>query len=264
MPVRQISAEAPCRPVVPMPVSRDGESNVVDLDFGVQPELAAARMYATDRRLVPAGVDLISEYDESDSIYIVLKGWMALKRILEDGRQQILDFVLPGSIVGDPTGATSFMTYSIEAITDTEVAVIPQSRLPELLGAAPTLAIALLQSAHRALANAYDSLTDIGRRSAREAVASFLLRMERRIRKAGGEREDGSLDFPLTQENIGDALGLTAVHVCRTLRTLSKDGIVCAGRKGLVVMDRDALAEIAGADAGLDDESIPLRYAVAH
>ena len=263
MSLRQISVEPPCRPLNPVPFPGTRRAETVGHAFPLHPECAAAQLYATDRRTVAAGVDLVSEFDTCDSVFIVLSGWMALKRILEDGRQQILDFVLPGSIVGNPTGA-AVMSHSIEALTDTEVAVIPQSRIPEMMSAAPSAAMALLTSAQRALANAYDSLTDIGRRSAREAVASFLLRMERRIRDACGERADGSLEFPLTQENIGDALGLTAVHVCRTLRALSKEGVVCAGRKGLVVRDRAALAEIAGAEPEFGEEALPARYALAH
>ncbi|MEX2453495.1 MAG: Crp/Fnr family transcriptional regulator [Rhodospirillaceae bacterium] len=195
-----------------------------------------------------AGTELVSEFENCAHVFVVLRGWMALKRILEDGRQQILDFALPGAFVGDPTGRARMLSYSIEAVTDSEVAVIPLSRLPDLLRRAPSVALTLMQSMQDSLANAYDSLTDVGRRSAREAVANFLFRMDGRIRAAIGERADGSLEFPLTQENIGDALGLTAVHVCRTLRTLGREGVVCAGRKGLMVHDRDRLAEIAGVE----------------
>lgn len=257
-----IAVEPPCRPLSPAFFRRDVAATPASPAKLPNPEMAALHFYATDRRSVAAGTDLVSEFETCTNLYFVLDGWMALKRILEDGRQQILDFVLPGAFVGDPTGRTRAMSYSVEALTDAEVAVIPLGRLPDLMRKVPAVAMTLLGSAHASLDNAYDSVTDIGRRSAREAVANFLLRMDRRIRVASGSRADGSVDFPLTQENIGDALGLTAVHVCRTLRAMAKEGVVSAGRKGLVVHDRERLAEIAGAEPDYDDIDTP-RYAAA-
>jgi CRP/FNR family transcriptional regulator len=262
MPYSQISVEPPCRPLSPVALRRS-----VSIERSVSPipatgAFAEAQAFASERRTVAAGADLVSEFDSCNSLFIVLEGWFALKRILEDGRQQILDFVLPGGVIGDPSGRTRVMGHSVTALTDSAVAAIPQSRLPELFRKSPATAMSLMHGAHNALSRAYDSLTDVGRRSAREAVASFLLRMERRIRNDVGVRADGSLEFPLTQENIGDALGLTAVHVCRTLRALSKEGVVSACRKGLVVSDAERLADIAGAEPEWDEEEAP-RYAVA-
>jgi ParB-like chromosome segregation protein Spo0J len=70
--------------------------------------------------------------------------------------------------------------------------------------------------------------------------------MDSRIRKSAEENKDGSISFPLTQEDIGDTLGLTAVHVCRTLRLLRGDGLIEAGRGRLKIFDRPALALEAG------------------
>ncbi len=262
MPYSQISVEPPCRPLSPVALRRTVGAERSVSAFPAKEILPEAQTFASERRTVVAGADLVSEFDACSSLFIVIDGWFALKRILEDGRQQILDFVLPGGVIGDPSGRTRVMSYSVTALTDSAVAVIPQSRLPELFRKSPATAMALMQSAHDALSHAYDSLTDVGRRSAREAVASFLLRMDRRIRNAVGARADGSVEFPLTQENVGDALGLTAVHICRTLRALSKEGVVTACRKGLDVADPERLADIAGAEPDWDEEDAP-RYAVA-
>lgn len=259
MPLHQLYATPPCRPAIPaalrgnIDVGPSGSASALDAG------LAAALFFAADRRRVAAGTELVSEFETCSHLYVVVDGWMAMKRILEDGRQQILDFVLPGDVIGDATGQSQALKFSVEALTDAEVICVPASRVPELLQRIPSLAPALLQAMQRALSRAYDGLTDIGRRSAREAVSSFLLRMEERIRAAVGERPDGSVEFPLTQENIGDALGLTAVHVCRTLRALSKEGIVSACRKGLAVSDHDRLAEIAGLDMEFDAPAVAKR-----
>ena len=98
----------------------------------------------------------------------------------------------------------------------------------------------------RTLENAYASLTDAGRRSSLEAVAHFLFRMERRVTSVLGVHDDGSVEFPLTQEHIGDAIGLTSVHVCRMMRRLCRDGLIETSRNRLRIVDHERIAEIAG------------------
>jgi CRP/FNR family transcriptional regulator len=205
--------------------------------------LDIARDHASDCRFVTAGADLFAEGESSDNLYIVLSGWLFLHRILEDGRRQILDFVLPGGVLGFRARHSTPFPCTAEALTDAKVAVIPLSRVSDR----PGCAMALLSAANEALLEAFDNLTDLGRRTARESVAHFLLRMDRRTRLAMKSNEDGSLPFPLTQEHMGDALGLTAVHVCRTLRALREEGLVQVGRGRLSILDRDALALEAGA-----------------
>ena len=135
MPLRQISTVPPCRPLPPM----EPRGRASGTAFPGADRSAAVRMYATECRSVAAGTELVAEFDDCDAIYFVVSGWMILKRILEDGRQQVLDFVLPGSFVGDPTARSRFAAFSIEALTDAEVAVVPQRRLPDLLRTVPSL-----------------------------------------------------------------------------------------------------------------------------
>jgi len=242
----QISIKSPVEPVGPLNVvplrrpaprtSKPGESTIFKI----------ASKYASDRRFVTAGAELFAEGETSDKLYIVLGGWLILHRILEDGRRQILDFALPGAALGYRAQSDAPFTFSAEALTNAEVAVIPLSCVRELLYRGSDCAMTLLNAAHDALLGAFDNLTDVGRRTAREAVANFLLRMDRRIRRTVKATEDGSIPFPLTQEHIGDALGLTAVHVCRTLRVLREDSLVEAGRGRLRIFDKEALAVEAG------------------
>ena len=205
-----------------------------------------AQDFASDCRLVTAGTELLAEGETTDKLYVVLSGWVLLHRILEDGRRQILDFALPGSVLGYRARPDAAQPFSAEALTDTEIAVIPLSRVREALTNGSTCALSLLNAANDALLGAFDTLTDIGRRTAREAIANFLLRMDRRIRNAIEVSDSVSVPLPLTQEHIGDTLGLTAVHVCRTLRRLREDGLVEAGRGRLKILDKNALAIEAG------------------
>jgi CRP-like cAMP-binding protein len=205
--------------------------------------LNIARDNASNCRIVLPGMELFAEGETGDNLYVVLDGWMFMHRILEDGRRQILDFALPGAVLGYHAFPDAPFAFSAEAITNAEVAVIPINRLNKLLQDGSNSATILLEAAHDALLSAFDTLTDIGRRTAREAVAHFLLRMERRVRHIVDRDPDGSVSFPLNQEHIGDALGLTSVHVCRTLSRLRKDGLVDVGHGRLRIPEVDALAE---------------------
>ncbi|MFT5439036.1 MAG: CRP/FNR family transcriptional regulator [Alphaproteobacteria bacterium] len=251
MATARIDIETRIRPVSLRPAYNpqpDGfNQNTKPATSGMQNDiLDIARKHASDRRFVAAGAELFAEGETSDNLYVVLSGWLFQHRILEDGRRQILDFALPGAVLGYRAHPTMPFAFSAEAITPAEIAIIPLSRVVKLLHGGCDSAVTLLDAANEALLGAFDTLTDIGRRTAREAIAHFLLRMDRRIRRSASPDADGALPFPLNQEHIGDALGLTSVHVCRTLSKLRCDGLVETGRGHLRIIDTDALSEDAG------------------
>lgn len=202
--------------------------------------------WAASHRVVPAGQEIYAEGEECDSLFLVRDGWAIQHQILEDGRRQILNFALPGSLLGFQSDSEPAMSHSAECLTDVTVAVIPKSKLPELFGRDPNLAVGFALLAAETLNSAYETLTDVGRRTAREAVAHLLLRLFLKMRAIDASAPFGAVDFPLTLEHIGDALGLTGVHVCRTLRSLREDGIVHLTRGALRIGDLARLVEAAG------------------
>lgn len=247
MAIARIGVKTPNTPVATPNVVRLNRPASTPVHCRSDTVIEIARKHATDHRFVFAGADLFAEGETSDYLYVVLDGWLLLHRILEDGRRQILDFGLPGAVIGFRAQPETTLSFTAEAITDAQVAVIPISRIDQLLRCGSDCAITLLDAANVALLDAFDTITDIGRRTAREAIAHFLLRMDRRIRRTARKADQDPVPFPLTQEHIGDALGLTAVHVCRTLRALRNDGLVEAGRGRLSIRDRKALSNEAGA-----------------
>ena len=212
-----------------------------------QPGAALHARLANGRRFVPAGAELYREGDEGGDLYIVVEGWMMQSQILSDGRRQILDFALPGTILGFVSPSDSARTHTAESLTGATVAVVPRDRLRDLCRSDPEFSIHLMSVAAEQLDLAYESLTDIGRRTAREAVAHLLLRLYARIRRQCPRGTETSVMIPLTQEHIGDALGLTAVHVCRTLRKLRHDGVLSLSNGMLEVLDLDRLRAVSGA-----------------
>lgn len=212
-----------------------------------QPGAALHTRLANGHRFVPAGAELYSEGDEGGNLYVVIEGWMMQYQILSDGRRQILDFALPGTVLGFVSPSDPTLTHSSESLTGATVTVIPRHRLRDLCRSDPDFSDHLISGAAESLNLAFESITDIGRRSAREAVAHLLLRLHARIRAQCPRGTETSVMIPLTQEHIGDALGLTAVHVCRTLGKLRQDGILSLSNGMLVVLDLDGLREISGA-----------------
>lgn len=200
-------------------------------------------------RRVQDGQTLYDQGDAAESVYILLDGWAFRYRVLGDGRRQIVDFSLPGSLLG--YGVDTVMTHGVEARTVCDFWAIPRSRFEQLLLRFPRLAMRVVEMLARNEAIALERLMTLGRQTARERIAHLLVELVARAREAGKRVTDRGFALPLTQTHIADATGLTAVHVCRTLAVLRKSGL-CLLRNGrLQILDMKKLIVEAG--FGLDD-----------
>lgn len=197
-------------------------------------------------REIAAGNDLFCPGEPCGAIYYLVEGCVFLYDLLEDGRRQILHFALPGAILGlYPNGVA---IYGAQALTDTVVSVTPHDSLELLFEKHPRAGLHFAHAVWRERNFAYDHLSSLGQRSARERVARLLLELfvRYRMRWPGSCIEE--MHLPLTQEHIGDATGLTNVHVNRVLRDLRKEGILEFHYRRLRIMDPDKLVDIAGID----------------
>ncbi len=198
-----------------------------------------------------AGQELFGLSEPCDSIFNLTQGWVILYNILEDGRRQILHFALPGAVLGFHPGSGARMTYAAQALTNTVVCTIPHRALLPLVNQQPELGLRLARLIARDCSLAFDRLTSIGRHSARERVAHLLLELFVRYRAQWPGSQIKEMHLPLTQEHIGDATGLTFVHVNRVLRDLRKDGVVDFHYRRLQILDPDKLVDVAGLDPQL-------------
>lgn len=204
--------------------------------------------YQTGDRKIEAGRDLFSMGWTGKSIFNLLDGWVAVYMLLEDGRRQIVQFALPGAILGILPSGRGRTTVGAQAVTDVTVSVIPTPVLTAHTRTEPEICLRLVRSMARDCNLAFDHLTSIGRRSARERVARLLLELftRHRVQWPGNHIEEMTL--PLTQEQIGDATGLTFVHVNRVLGAMRKEGIVQFHYRRLRILNPDRLIEVAGVD----------------
>jgi len=210
-------------------------------------EIAVLYELQANPRTVQRHRDIITEGRNYSSIFIMLEGNAIRYRILHDGRRQIINFVLPGDIVGALGAFMESSLYSTKALTDVSIATVPFARLNVLNETHPKLVTKIFWWFSCESTIYAEHLVDLGRRSALERVAHFLLELLTRL-QAVGLAEEHSFKIPLTQELIADALGLSIPHVNRVLRRLREDHLVVVEDQRVTVRDFEALADLADFD----------------
>jgi len=174
---------------------------------------------------------------------ILCKGWAIRSIQLDDERRQILDFMLPGDPLGLHVDGAQVSTCDVQALTACEVAELELREVEQLAVRRPAIAKGLRSHLTIQLLQANDQVLRLGRMSAYERLCSFLLDiyMRQRMRHFGNE----TVDFPITQTVVADALGLSVVHVNRQVMQLRREGLVTLTRRNLQVHDVKGLAAVA-------------------
>jgi CRP-like cAMP-binding protein len=176
------------------------------------------------------GAVVIRENEGPRELFIVRSGWLHSSAVLGNGSRQILRFHFQGDILGLPLLVFADSPETITAVTDVVLAPFSREKLAQLIGDHPRVGALILGLSVAERVAMADRLASIGRTSARARVGSLICEIVARMRRLGAVGEDGFVQLPLTQEDIGDATGLTSVHVNRMLRVLADDGII--GRNG--------------------------------
>jgi CRP/FNR family transcriptional regulator, anaerobic regulatory protein len=207
-------------------------------------ELAFVREFKSGELNVEAGTTLLLQGNNSPHLYTVLSGWAFRYKMLPDGRRQILNYVLPSDFVGLQASMFNEMQHSVEALTDMLLCVFPREKLWELYRNHPTLAFDLTWLAAREEQIVDEHLLNVGRRTALERIAFLLLHLFVRAEQVRLTKGD-SLELPLTQQHLADTLGMSLVHLNKTLKRLVATKTVRWKPKSLEILDREALARIA-------------------
>lgn len=187
--------------------------------------------------------EIITEGRKYAELFVLLEGIAIRYRVSHDGRRQILNIALPGDFIGFPACFFESALFSVAALTDAVISSVPMSRLLALFERHSRLAAILLWQFSCETAIYAEHLIDIGRRSAVERVGHLLLELLIRL-QAIGLAEARSFSLPLTQQVIGDLLGLSAAHVNRSLRLLRDDGLVTITGQHVVITDFERLAAL--------------------
>ena len=189
------------------------------------------------RRSFARDEEIYAEGDAADCWYKVVSGTVRLCKLLADGRRHIAEFCFAGDYFGLPPAG--IRAFSAEAVGDAVVMRFPQGAADRLINEDPRLARRLCDLTLRDLAHAQTRMLLLGRMTASERVASFLLEISER------RDEPHALDLPMSRIDIADYLGLTIETVCRVLSAFKRDGIIAIPTPHRIeIREREALEEL--------------------
>jgi CRP-like cAMP-binding protein len=194
-----------------------------------------------DRKLVvKKGKDIIVEGYEYKALHVIESGFAIRYKLLHNGKRQIVNILLPGDIIGFPACFFEYAVFSVMAIAKMSVHYIPLDAFAALCLKRAKIATALVWFAAREAAIYAEHVIDTGRREPLERLAHFLLEMHARL-QAVGHASENSFEMLLSQESIGDAVGLSAPHVNRMLAELRTEGLIAMDGREIRILDRAAL-----------------------
>lgn len=194
----------------------------------------------------------LREKDSRGELFVVRRGMMMSYVLLPDGSRQILRFIFPGEIGGLTSLLYAHVPDTIAAVTESLIAPFDRSLMTELVTDHPRLAGYFLAMSQIERLMLTDRLAAMGRTSAKARIAALLLELRDRVR-ISDKSVDNQFALTLTQEEIGDATGLTAVHVNRMLRQLEDEGMIARRSGHLALLDAAALADVSNYTARFVD-----------
>jgi CRP-like cAMP-binding protein len=191
------------------------------------------------------GTVILSEGAHSAQLFTLLSGWAFRFKTLEDGRRQILNYCLPGDLVGLQGSILGAMEHSVEALSPAVLCVFQRDRLDELFRNQPGLSFDVTWLASREERMLDENLLSLGRRTAIERAAYLVAFLYQRAAAVGltGER---ALLIPISQQHVADTLGLSIVHTNKTLRKLADRKLIRWHDRACEVLDAQGLLDVAG------------------
>ena len=187
-----------------------------------------------------------SDADLTGSLFVILEGWVSLSKSLPNGQTQIIDFGLPGDLFDLTSADGVTAVIGLEAITDTTIAVLPREYWSALHQTSAEFAKILEFEAAAIRSRIAERMLRLGRGSAEERLAYAFLELGIRSGAMVGNKPR-CFSLPLTQQQIGDFMGLTSVHVCRTMRRLVRDELITSeGHININVINVPAIENLAG------------------
>lgn len=213
---------------------------------GLQAEELAMLGKIGRKQKIKAGHILMWEGDEAPVVANVLDGVLKMVVSASDGREQIVGVVFPSDFIGRPFGRET--PYSVTAMTDAEMCIFNRKAFDEFAGSHADLQQKLLRRTLDELDRARQWMMLLGRKTASEKIASFLLEMSERLSGQGCETDmKSSFELPFGRQQIANILGLTIETTSRQLTKMRADGLIdLPSRREIVIHDRKAMQRLAG------------------
>ncbi|MGN6278925.1 MAG: Crp/Fnr family transcriptional regulator [Sphingomonas sp.] len=205
---------------------------------------AIAQICRQTVRTARARRDLIREGDTPHHVKLVVDGWAFRYKMLPDGRRQIVSFLLPGDLCDLNVFLLDEMDHSICALTPVTYAEMPRNLVEHMCTHRPAISRALWMESLVVAAIQREWTVSLGQRTARERIAHLFSELFERLDSVH-LTEDDRCEMPLTQIDLAEATGMTAVHVNRTLQELRRENLIALNNRILTIPDLPALHRIA-------------------
>ncbi len=187
-------------------------------------------------RTFPAQTDVVREGDPCGTAHVLVEGFACRYKIVEGGRRQITGFLVPGDCCDAHMFVLDRMDHSILTLSEARVALVSRETMRTLTAAHPAVERAITWSTLVDAAISREWLANMGRRSPDRRIGHLLCEILLRL-KAVGLSEEQRFAFPITQADLGDAVGLSTVHVNRTLQELKEKKLIQWRRGQFEVLD---------------------------
>jgi len=212
-------------------------------------ELSASDEHAlkdliADMHIIEAHQTIVHEGDTPKNVHIVIEGVACRYKLLPDGKRQILDFLIPGDICDGHMMVMAEMDHNVGTLTPCTIAYMQHQALLELTEKHPTVAQALWWTALVQESIAREWLVNVGRRPHDKRLAHLLCELSFRL-KLVGLTQDHDYQLPVTQVDLADATGMSAVHANRVLQKLRREGLITLERTALKITDIKRLEQFA-------------------
>jgi CRP-like cAMP-binding protein len=235
---RKIMSDAKISPLVAMlnklamhaPISFEDRAELLELPYA--------------SRVFEAGSYLVREGDTPDHCGMLASGLVCRHKISGEGIRQIVSIQVPGDVFDLQQLYLGTADHNVQTLTQCAVITIPREALRKLAADRLSIAQAIFATVLVELSIAREWMLNIGRRDARTRIAHLLCELAVRL-NLSGLPPGQPYEMPMTQEQLGDALGLTAVHINRTLKGLVRDGLVNYSKRGVTIPNWKYLVEVA-------------------
>jgi CRP-like cAMP-binding protein len=185
---------------------------------------------------------LVREGEPTAVCSLLISGFAFRQKLVDSGARQIISFHIPGEYLDVQNVFLAVADHNVQSLNRSAVAAVPKKALSDLIAERPNIRRAIWQDSLVDASICREWVVNVGRRDAKMRIAHLLCELVQRL-KDSGMGDGASYDFPLTQEQIADATGLTAVHTNRTLQSLRRQGLVSLSSSRLTILDWDALCE---------------------
>jgi CRP-like cAMP-binding protein len=186
---------------------------------------------------------VVREGQRTNECSLLLRGFAFRQKSLRNGARQIISIHIPSEFVDLQNGLLGMADHNVQSLNGSEAAIVPSDAVIEITERHPAIRVAMWIDTMIDASIFREWVVNVERRDARARIAHLLCELVLRLENIG-IGDSGRYDFPLTQEQLADATGLTAVHTNRVLQQLRKDGLVQLTARSLTVLDWDRLCEV--------------------